>query len=244
MKHLFAFEKIDDEETIEEEMIKEYCKSNSSEIKYVTEPIMDSIPVGSVEWCEKVYGKCIPNYYPSFLKDYLHRNIWKCKYISIIHNDVDLFIKPCDVYKSWNGFVYSKDEQYDIKIKDNENLICSDVVHFINEWRYYIINGKVLESAWYDGDISDEDVLKGLAKNPPKLPDKLLSILEENNYYGVIDMGEIMKDGQLELALVETCHPYAVGWYLESNSYENYAKFLIESDKYLKKKKYSHILHK
>ena len=47
-----------------------------------------------------------------------------------------------------------------------------------------------------------------------------------------------MKDGKLEFILVETCHPYAIGWYLESNSYKNYAKFLIESDKYLKKRIY------
>ena len=240
MKHLFTFEKLDDtsdEETIEEEMIAQYCASSVSEMKYVKEPPLNSIPIGSVQWCEKVYGKHTPDYYPDFLKDYLHRKIWKCQFKNIKENDKPLFIKPSEDYKSWNGFVYSKNTS-DIKIKDDEYIICSDVVHFINEWRYYIINGKVLESAWYDGDISDEDVLKGLAKKSPKLPDKLLSILEENNYYGVIDMGEIMKDGKLEFILVETCHPYAIGWYLESNSYKNYAKFLIESDKYLKKRIY------
>ena len=233
MKHIFAFEKIEDEETIEEEMIKEYCKSNISEIIYVTEPPKDSIPVGSVKWCEKVYGKRIPNYYPSFLKDYLHRNIWKCKYNSIINNEEPIFIKPCDEYKTWNGFIFEKGKQHH-PIKDNENIICSDVVHFINEWRYYIVNGQVLESAWYDGDISDADVLKGLAPPAPTLPHNLLLKLEEYNYSGVIDMGSIIKDEQSELALVESCHPYAIGWYLESDSYKNYAKFLIESDLYLK----------
>ena len=47
-------------------------------------------------------------------------------------------------------------------------------------------------------------------------------------------MGELIKDGKRVLALVEACHPYAIGWYLESDSYTKYAEFLIESDKYLR----------
>ena len=36
------------------------------------------IPLGSIEWISKVLGKEItPNYYPDFLKDYLHRKVWR-----------------------------------------------------------------------------------------------------------------------------------------------------------------------
>lgn len=36
-----------------------------------------------------------------------------------------------------------------------------------------------------------------------------------------------------KLTLVESCHPYGVGWY--SDDKDKYITFLVESDKYLKK---------
>ena len=238
MRHIFNFELLEktdnyEEETVEDEMIMKFCKTNLSEIRYSIEPEINHIPVGSVEWCEKVYSQCKPNYYPHFISEFLYRNIWINNYKTIKQNNKSIFIKPAYTYKRWPGFVYSHNNK-NIDISDNEVCYCSDVVHFINEWRYYIINGKVLASAWYDGDISDDDVIKGIAPKPPTLSYKLLEKLQQNNYYGVIDMGEIIKDGKKVLALVEACHPYAIGWYLDSNSYETYAKFLIESDKYMR----------
>lgn len=238
MRHIFNFELLEKtyeyaKETVEEEMIMKFCKTNLSEVRYSTEPEINCIPVGSVDWCEKVYGQCTPDYYPHFLSEFLYRKVWINNFKTIKQNKKSIFIKPTFKYKRWPGFVYSHNNK-NIDILDNDVCYCSDVVHFINEWRYYIVNGKVLASTWYDGDISDKDVIKGLVPKPPNLPYKLLEKLYYNKYYGVIDMGELIKDGKRVLALVEACHPYAIGWYLESDSYTKYAEFLIESDKYLR----------
>lgn len=230
----FAFALENTEETLEEEMIDMFCKENKSYSYRFTESPMDCIPIGSVEWCEKVYGsRFVPDYYPRFLRDYLYRNVWKSDYKVVREENREVFIKPYRKYKKWTGFVYTT-ENGDKGISDDEQLWCSEIVHFINEWRYYIIKGEVFASAWYDGDISDTDVINGLSKAPPELPLDLLTKLKKMNYYGVIDMGEIMVENKLTLALVEACHPYAIGWYLGSDSYLKYAQFIIESDLYLR----------
>ena len=248
-KRIFAFELYDDSnseiKTLEEAMIARYCKDNNNyEYQYFTKQLpLHTIPIGSVEWCEKVYGPFIPNYYPDFLNNYLSRKIWKSDYKTIYNSYKEpVFIKPANKYKKWSGFVYkqNRDEDIDnndnISIDDNEELWCSEVVHFINEWRYYIINGEVHESSWYDGDISDTDVIAGLAKPAPNLPLDILTKLKEKKYYGVIDMGEIMLNNKLTLALIEAVEPYAIGWYFEESSYKKYGEFIIKSDRYLRSK--------
>ncbi len=207
----------DDELTIEESAIMQYCHDNSSwNYCRVKTPPMDSIPVGSVAWCEQVYGCLDVDYYPVFMKDRLCRNTWKSD-IAL----VDTFIKPC-ACKKWDGYVFVGDE----KAKE-EPYWCSDIVHFTNEWRYYMADGRVVASAWYDGDCSDEDVLRNLTKPAP-----MLDVYVPDDYCGVLDMGEI--SGKSSLVLVEACHPYAIGWYSESNV-NNYAEFLIAGHGYLKK---------
>jgi hypothetical protein len=230
---LFAFEKdtnnTEDEETFEESLIKQFCEKNTDyEYGYFDNPplIDNIIPVGSVKWCEKVYGKIIPNYYPDFMKAYFNRKIWQTDDIKKYE---DIFIKPADSYKSWDGHIKT----------DEDNILsgsiwCSELVIFVNEWRYYIMDGNIVSSAWYDGNISDEDVLKGFSKPPPILPDDLLKKLKENNYCGILDMGEIDQEGKQLLTLVECCHPYAFGWYDENSSPSTYCDFLIKADKYMK----------
>lgn len=219
----------EEEDTFEIDLVKQYCQHYGMKLVYNEIPSSEFsivIPIGSVEWCEKIYGEREPEYYPLFLKKWFGRNIFRTKYIEVKNQKI--FVKPASHYKQFGGKV---NKYPDHEIDDDTEVWCSEIVHFSNEWRYYILNGEVLDSAWYDGDISDKDVINN---HPdlitPKLPQELLKCLKENGYYGTLDMGAI--DGKDGIYLVEASHPYANGWYTES--YQNYGLFLIESDKYLK----------
>jgi hypothetical protein len=241
----FIFDKneidLEDEETFEESLIKKYCKENSNyEIKYYykfPENKNNIIPIGSVKWCEQKYKNKKPDFYPKFLQKLLHRNIWKTTYKELYNSDklkdIGIFIKPCNNYKKWNGFILKPENLNNQIIEDDEEIYCSDVIDIINEWRYYIINGEVQVSAWYDGKITDEMVINGLSKYPPQLPLNIQNKLKLKKFYGVIDIGEILINNKLKLILIEMCHPYAIGWYLEEDSYNEYANFIIKSDEYL-----------
>jgi len=171
------------------------------------------IPIGSVEWIDKLLlkEKTIPDYYPDFLKDYLFRNVWKTDKWPI---EKGIFIKPADKHKRFNGFVtfggYKK--------KKKPPYWCSDVVHFINEWRYYIANGEVLAGEWYSGD----------EINTPDAPK--LNIEIPKNYCGALDFGTLSTG---KLALVEANSPYACGWY--GKNYDLYVKWITAGWNYLMK---------
>jgi len=171
----------------------------------------DYIPSGSVEWCEKILGqKVTPDYYPEFLKDHLHREIWRTDEWPL---GKKVFIKPSDHYKRFTGFVTNGG----YKGKKRKPYICSGVLSFENEWRYYVANGKVLTGEWYCGD----DI------NTPEAPQ--LNVEWPQNYCGAVDFG-MTKDRTL--ALVEANHPFACGWY--GKEHELYFKWIIEGWEYMR----------
>lgn len=169
------------------------------------------IPAGTVEWCEKFLPveKATPDYYPEFLESYLYRKVWRTDKWPF---SPGIFIKPADRHKRFTGFItlggYRK--------KKKPPYWCSEVVHFENEWRYYIADGKVLTGEWYSGD----DV------NTPDAPSLDIPIPE--GYCGAVDFG-MLKTG--ELALVEANSPYACGWY--GKDHKLYIEWLIKGWKYL-----------
>jgi hypothetical protein len=167
------------------------------------------IPVGSVEWCSNFLdsSNITPNYYPEFLNKYLHRKIWRTnKWPS-----ENVFIKPADRYKRFAGFVINKDNK-----KKRGPFWCSEVVDFVNEWRYYIASGEIIAAEWYKGDESEPD--------PPEL-----DITFDSNYCAALDFGELSTG---EIALIEAQLPFACGWY--GKDYKIYAKWIIVGWNYIK----------
>lgn len=170
------------------------------------------IPVGSVEWCLKILNKkVIPDYYPEFLRQYLYREVWQTNEWPL---GKKVFIKPSDKYKRFTGFFTNG--RY--KGKKKGPYWCSEIVKFINEWRYYISNGKILTGEWYYGD----------EINTPDAPN--LNIEIPTGYCGAIDFG-MLEDGKL--ALVEVNHPFACGWY--GKDYKLYTEWLINGWEYMEK---------
>jgi len=172
------------------------------------------VPSGSVEFCEQYLGRTVtPDYYPEFLKDHLHRRVWKAdnwpKQL--------VFVKPADKYKRFNAFITSS------HLKPQPvPFWCSEVVHFIEEWRYYVADGIVLTSEWYAGD----------EVNMPDAP-KFVTVEIPKGYCGALDFG-ILSTG--EFALVEAQHPFACGWY--GKNHDLYVEWLVRGWDYMVKMLY------
>jgi hypothetical protein len=216
LKGYIGFALIQGDSSLEAGRLSVYCLLNDVKLIRVvkTERCPDSyIPCGSVEWCIQSLGKEItPDYYPEWAKQYLYRKVWKeDKWIL----GKKLFVKPADRYKRFTGFVTTGT----YKKKKKGRLIWSEVVQFTNEWRYYVSAGKILCNGWYWGD----------EINTPDAPELTIDIPKD--YYGALDFGTL-KDGTL--ALVESQHPFACGWYGTQEQDYLYFQWLIDGWSWLR----------
>jgi hypothetical protein len=172
------------------------------------------VPSGTVPWVSEVIGETItPDYFPKFLSKWVTRNVWTQDKWPL----EKVFIKPSDRHKRFTGFITSG--KYHGKKKGP--FICSDIVKFTNEWRYYIAYGKLIGAYWYWGD-DDEPI------NAPSL-----DIQWPENWCGTADFGSF-ENGDIEL--IESHPPFACGWY--GQKHEEYAEFLTLGWKWIKEKQY------
>lgn len=165
----------------------------------------DEIVIGTVEFCEEVLNKNItPDYFPEFIQQqgYPKRKFW----IQNEYPKPNIFCKPAHKYKIFGAHITN---EYPTKgtIDSSYSYFCSEVVTFIDEWRYYVANGEVLFSAWYKG-------LDDIEKPAPKL-----EINFPENYCGAVDFG--VKDNG-EFDIIEAHHPFACGWYGRSSTPDCY----------------------
>lgn len=258
---IFIIERKTYQNTIEVDLIELFCSCTEHSFALCDSfpkniNISLIVPIGSVEWCENKYQNVRPNYYPLIFCDFYKRNIWKTsfqelKYLLLEKKESfentlleldKLFIKPANQYKKWHGKVISIHEEINCSVhEEHEEIYCSETVDFHNEWRLYISQGEVICFAWYDGQISNEELLQN---GPPSLLQnstlhcyqQLKKIISKEKISGIIDVGEAIVHGQREFIIVETCHPYAFGWYFDdvnSTRSNMYGKFLIDSDRYM-----------
>lgn len=203
--------------SLERNRLYMYCLKNNIKfliIKNKEKCPIDYVPCGSVEWCSRSFiHPIIPDYYPEWTKECLYRKIWRQDSWILGRK---LFVKPADRYKRFDGFVTSGT----YKKKKKPPLIWSEIVEFENEWRYYISHGKILASEWYCGD----------EVNTPEASELKIDI--PANYYGALDVGSL-KDGRL--AIVESQHPFACGWYGPIEKDVLYFQWLIDGWDYMMK---------
>lgn len=171
--------------------------------------------LGSVEFIENYIGDRLPIFYPKWAENFLRRERF---YPISIHKEKEYFVKSFCQYKLFDAGIFKGED-----IPKEEKCYVFEKVNFVDEWRYYVADGKVLTSWWYQGN-------EETCENNPNGPSiNHLPIPED--FCGAIDMG-LLDTG--ELALVECHHPYAIGWYGDQNDIENYINFLIKGFKYLK----------
>ena len=160
--------------------------------------------VGSVEWCQEALGFApVPDFYPNWLAEWLYRDIWIGGEFSETWRH-DAFGKPASGYKLEPARILQAGEP------TRPDWIYSNVVTFVQEWRYYVADGELLAAGWYDG--SDED------EPAPKL-----DIEWPKGWCGAADFGRLDTG---EIALVESHHPFACGNYLEADECEAWAIWL------------------
>jgi len=192
----------------ESKKIHFYCLMNDIDIKrfVISDEIpKDYVPSGSVEFCEKIIGyPKKPDYYPEWLSEYLFRKVWKSNEWIVGEK---YFVKPLDRHKRFTGFItkgtYSK--------KKRPPFWYSEIISFVDEWRYYISNGYNLGGWWYQGQNEDMEAPE-------------LNCYIPENFCGTLDFG-ITSNG--DFALVEAHPPYACGWYGSQNEIEIYLKWII-----------------
>lgn len=170
----------------------------------------DSVPIGDVEFCESVlshhgYARPVPDFYPDFLHGWMHRRWDRIRVTGPEFLTCPMFVKSGDGYKV--GATGIRPEGYRLP----RGIVClSEPVAFVQEWRYYVANGEVLASGWYDGNDEDE-------------PAPILSVAWPETFSGAVDFGRLT-DGRI--ALIESHHPYACGWYGDDS--EMWVLWLIE----------------
>jgi hypothetical protein len=184
-----------------------YFQSLKRSIKaeFIKKPKRNTIAVGSVDYCLQILPKLpdIIDFYPAFLAGYFGRNITLRTKEEV---GPGLFIKSATSFKRFEPFITSGSTAL-----EDDMYWCSEVVDFINEWRYYIAEGREIASGWYSG--CDENAC------PPKL-----NIDWPNWFSGAVDFG--VTDSGL-LLLVESHLPFACGWYGENGA--DYMEWLITS---------------
>lgn len=121
-----------------------------------------------------------------------------------------IFIKPVEEKTAPGRIIrsYSDLSEYE-RLDPETEIYCSEVVHFISEWRCYLLYGRIIGICYYYGDINaecDREVINAAVKSYPDIPAGCA--LD----FGVTDDGRTL--------LIEMNDGYSLGVYgLESTLY-------------------------
>lgn len=174
------------------------------------EVVWDKVPregwvsLGTVEWCWMSFGEHRIDFFPGFLSGWMCRS-WH-RTTRRIDAHCPLFVKSA---KGWKTNFVSRVVEPSEMVPLGDYWV-SEVVEFVQEWRYYVANGRVVTTGWYQGEDEDE-------------PAPELGIEWPEGFSGAVDFGRL-DDGRI--ALVECHAPFACGWYGENH--RDYAEWLLE----------------
>lgn len=155
--------------------------------------------------------------YPEELLPYLGRKLWESTIEEIFQNEANwnIFVKPKDETKKFVGKVVKEFADF-IDLVDPENptkVWCSEIVHFVTEWRCFIRYKQILDIRYYKGAWDsklDLSIIENAIKDFTSAPASY-----------ALDFGI---DSQGNMKLVEVNDGHSLGTYGISSS--NYAKFL------------------
>ncbi|WP_431689350.1 ATP-grasp domain-containing protein [Hahella sp. NBU794] len=210
----------------EAKLVVEYLESNDVEITFFTDKfirrrsldltpqslVMADIPC--MHGAMKQLGINIPvaNSYPASLKQYLRRNIWESELSQLLAEIMNglsapVFAKPGDTQKKFTGRVFESmaDLYFVSGCSKKTRIVCSDVVHWISEYRVYVVNSEIVDISHYAGktDVAlDEAVVSAAIQALDRAGESYAG-------YG-IDFGVL---GTGETALIEMNDGYGLGAY-------------------------------
>lgn len=167
----------------------------------------------------------VPNDYPRSLRDLLCRNVWTGTFGELARRfatlgAVPIFAKPAGDRKLFQGRVFrSSDDLFRAgPLPPETPLFFSDVIPIISEFRFFVIESRVVACENYDGDPRDTVdrvlVTEAIAR---------LDAAGESLAAYAIDFG-LIRDGRT--ALIEMNDGFSVGSYREITP-DNYADFTI-----------------
>ncbi len=180
------------------------------------------IPIGDVDYCESYWSPEVRqdwshyarDFYPDFLTNWLHRKVGYATFGQYDTTDYsatrrrDIFLKTA---KCWKSDFVSRVVRWDEHVP-LDWYYWSEPVFFIQEWRYYVADGRVITTGWYKGRDEDEPA--------PTLWD----VKWPSFYSAAVDFGRL-EDGRI--ALVEAHAPFACGHY--SDSHEDYVRWQADA---------------
>ena len=116
-----------------------------------------------------------PDYnYPDELSEYLGRKIWTIRLKDLQYQKRPLFIKPAEEKAAKGIIVNSSDVPDEYKNMDPEDeILCSDAVDFVSEWRCFVYYNKILGIQFYYGDkgiLPDRDIIESAIKDFKSAP--------------------------------------------------------------------------
>lgn len=121
------------------------------------------------------YGVMPPNYdYPDELIKFTGRKIWSVKLKNLKREMLPVFIKPAEEKAAKGAVIYDWNDigEYE-KLDPEADILCSEAMDFVSEWRCFIRYGEILDIRFYAGNKGDkcdisviEDAVKSF-KNAP-----------------------------------------------------------------------------
>lgn len=205
----------------EKRLITSNIKNTTFHLSYDDlKPVQNSdqvVPVGSVEFITKYCSLndiTLPDNisYPPELTRFLNRNVWSGVYGEVKENQ---FCKPKNT-KSFTGGVRRDIEEL---VSPEEPVWISDKVSFYAEWRFYILNKKILGYSRYDSGDNE-------AQPNVKMVEEMISLYLSSPVGYSIDVGYLV-DGKT--TLVEVNDGWSLGYYRWGNMKgEDYVKLITE----------------
>ena len=193
----------------------------------------DALPVGTVEFVHEAMRNLSiagPSNisYPDCLHHLLRRHVRKSLAGHVLGR---WFVKPCTT-KAFTGFVFDSlvdpdqldahdREQHDafMALPPDAEVWISEVVEWLSEWRYYVLDGQLVGEARYD-QLDAEDAPQPDAQ----VVQEAVALASGSGMRTLsIDMG-VLRSG--ETALVECNDAYALGLYGNAVECRDYLRML------------------
>lgn len=172
---------------------------------------------------------------PESLKGFAGRELWVSTLGEVRNSKKDVFIKPLEIQKDFNGTLFkvgkdawgNRHEPLELrKLPGSYKVLCQEVVHFLKEWRAYVINGELVSvnhfhTSWqhdsnnsYEQDRQEEVARAKLRPDHAQIR-KMIRAFKGQPAGFVLDVGVI--EGKKGMHLVEMNEGFSAGNYGISN---------------------------